>query len=42
MNQFIDSGISLLEEIDQLFFRYQIDNGFNKPFKIESIPYESN
>ena len=42
MNQFIDSGISFIgRNRPIIFLDIQIDNGFNKPFKIESIPYES-
>ena len=42
MNQFIDSGISFIGRNSPIIFlAIQIDNGFNKPFKIESIPYES-
>ena len=42
MSQFIENVLILLEEIDQLvFLDIQIDNGFNEPFKIESIPYET-
>ena len=26
---------------DLIFLDIQIDNGFNKPFKIESVPYET-
>ena len=42
MSQFIDTGISFIgRNRPIIFLDIQIDNGFNKPFKIESIPYET-
>ena len=42
ISQFIDSGISFIGRNRPIvFLDIQIDNGFNKPFKVESIPYES-
>ena len=42
MSQFIDNGISFIgRNRPIIFLDIQIDNGFDKPFKIESIPYET-
>ena len=42
MNQFIDNGISFIgRNRPIIFLDIKIDNGFDKPFKIESIPYET-
>ena len=42
MNQFIDNGISFIgRNRPIIFLDIQIDNGFDKPFKIESMPYET-
>ena len=42
INQFIDNGISFIgRNRPVIFLDIQIDNGFDKPFKIESIPYET-
>ncbi len=42
MSQFIENGISFVGRNRPIvFLDIQIDNGFDKPFKIESIPYET-
>ena len=42
MNQFIDNGISFIgRNRPIIFLDIQIDNGFDKPFKIQSMPYET-
>ena len=42
MSQFIDKGINFIgRNRPIIFLDIQIDNGFDKPFKIESIPYET-
>ena len=42
MSQFIENGISFIgRNRPIIFLDIQIDNGFDKPFKIESIPYET-
>ena len=42
MSQFIDNGINFIgRNRPIIFLDIQIDNGFDKPFKIESIPYET-
>ena len=42
ISQFLNSGISFIGRNRPIvFLDIQIDNGFNKPFKVESIPYES-
>ncbi len=42
MSQFIDNGISFIgRNRPIIFLDIQIDNGFDKPFKIESMPYET-
>ena len=42
MSQFIENGINFIGRNRQIIFLdIQIDNGFDKPFKIESIPYET-
>ena len=42
MSQFADTGISFIgRNRPIIFLDIQIDNGFSKPFKIESIPYET-
>ena len=41
MSQFIENGINFIgRNRPIIFLDIQIDNGFDKPFKIESIPYE--
>ena len=42
MSQFIENGINFIgRNRPTIFLDIQIDNGFDKPFKIESIPYET-
>ena len=42
MSQFIENGINFIgRNRPIIFLDIQIDNGFDKPFKIESIPYEA-
>ena len=42
MSQFIENGINFIgRNRPIIFLDIQIDNGFDKPFKIESIPYET-
>jgi len=42
MSQFIDNGISFIgRNRPIIFLDIKIDNGFDRPFKIESIPYET-
>ena len=42
INQFIENDISFIgRNRPVIFLDIQIDNGFTKPFKIESIPYET-
>ena len=42
MSQFIENGINFIGRNRPIvFLDIQIDNGFDKPFKIESIPYET-
>ena len=42
MSQFIENGISFVGRNRPIvFLDIQIDNGFDKPFKIESVPYET-
>ena len=42
MSQFIDNDISFIgRNRPIIFLDIQIDNGFDRPFKIESIPYET-
>ena len=42
MDQLIDNGINFIgRNRPIIFLDIQIDNGFDKPFKIESIPYET-
>ena len=42
MSQFIENGINFIgRNRPIIFLEIQIDNGFDKPFKIESIPYET-
>ena len=42
MSQFVDSSIRFIgRNRPIIFLDIQIDNGFDKPFKIESIPYET-
>jgi len=42
MDQLIDNGINFIgRNRPIIFLDIQIDNGFDKPFKIESIPYEA-
>ncbi len=42
MNQFINNNINFIgRNRPVIFLDIQIDNGFDKPFKIESIPYET-
>ncbi len=42
MSQFIENGITFIGRNRPIvFLDIQIDNGFDKPFKIESIPYET-
>ena len=42
MSQFIGNGINFIgRNRPIIFLDIQIDNGFDKPFKIESIPYET-
>ena len=42
MSQFFENGISFIgRNRPIIFLDIQIDNGFDKPFKIESIPYET-
>ena len=42
MSQFIENGISFIgRNRPIIFLDIQIDNGFDKPFKIESIPYKT-
>ena len=42
MSQFIENGINFIGRNRPIIFLHiQIDNGFDKPFKIESIPYET-
>ena len=42
MSQFIENGINFIGRNRHIIFLdIQIDNGFDKPFKIESIPYET-
>ena len=42
MSQFVDSSIRFIgRNRPIIFLDIQIDNGFNKPFKIESVPYET-
>ena len=42
MSQFIENGINFIgRNRPIIFLDIQIDNGFDRPFKIESIPYET-
>ena len=42
MSQFIENGINFIgRNRPIIFLDIQIDNGFDKPFKIESIPYKT-
>lgn len=42
MNQFAENGVDFIgRNRPVIFLDIQIDNGFNKPFKMESIPYET-
>ena len=42
MSQFIENGINFIgRNRPIIFLDIQFDNGFDKPFKIESIPYET-
>ena len=42
MKQFIENDISFIgRNRPVIFLDIQIDNGFNKPFKIESVPYKT-
>ena len=42
MSQFIENGINFIGRNRPIvFLDIEIDNGFDKPFKIESIPYET-
>ena len=42
ISQFIENGINFIgRNRPIIFLDIQIDNGFDKPFKIESIPYET-
>ena len=42
MSQFIENGINFIgRNRPIIFLDIQIDNGFDKPFKLESIPYET-
>jgi len=42
MSQFIENGINFIgRNRPIIFLDIKIDNGFDKPFKIESIPYET-
>ena len=42
MNQFIDNDISFIgRNRPVIFLDIKIDNGFSKPFKMESIPYKT-
>ena len=42
MSQFIDNGVNFIgRNRPVIFLDIQIDNGFDKPFKVESIPYET-
>lgn len=42
MSQFIDNGINFIgRNRPIIFLDFKIDDGFNKPFKMESIPYET-
>ena len=42
MSQFIENGINFIgRNRPIIFLDIQIDNGFDKPFKIESMPYET-
>jgi hypothetical protein len=42
MSQFIENGINFIgRNRPVIFLDIQVDNGFDKPFKIESIPYET-
>ena len=42
MSQFIENDINFIgRNRPIIFLDIQIDNGFNKPFKIESVPYET-
>lgn len=42
IKQFIENGLSFIgRNRPVIFLDIQIDNGFNEPFKIESIPYET-
>ena len=42
IDKFVEYGISFIgRNRPVIFLDIQIDNGFNKPFKIESIPYET-
>ena len=42
MSQFIENGINFIgRNRPIIFLDIQIDNGFDKPFKIESVPYET-
>ena len=42
MSQFIENGVNFIgRNRPIIFLDIQIDNGFDKPFKIESVPYET-
>ena len=42
MKQFAENGVDFIgRNRPVIFLDIQIDNGFNKPFKMESIPYET-